>query len=81
MREKEGKEISNHKAFDKVIEYFPRLRQDIFKGDISIARSLERLIAIISRLAQKSKRKGSITTKEILNLLIKTSDCPIKLAI
>ena len=81
LREKEGKEISNHKAFDKVIEYFPRLRQDIFKGDISIARSLERLIAIISRLAQKSKRKGSITTKEILNLLIKTSDCPIKLAI
>ena len=81
LLEKEGKEISNHKAFDKVIEYFPRLREDVFKGDISITRSLERLIAIISRLAQKSKRKGSKTTKEILNLLIKTSDFPIKFVI
>ena len=81
LLETQGKEISNHKAFDKVIEYFPRLRQDIFKGDIYIARSLKGLIKIINRLSQKSKRKGSITTKQILNLLIKTSDYTIKLAI
>jgi hypothetical protein len=79
--ETKGAKISNHKAFDKVIEYFPRLKHDIFKGDLFISKSLNRLIEIISRLAKKSKRKGSVITTEILNLLIKSSDCPLKLAI
>ncbi|MGL5801778.1 MAG: IS4 family transposase [Cetobacterium sp.] len=79
--ETKGDKISNHKAFDKVIEYFPLLRHDIFKGELVIGKSLKRLIEIISRLAKKSKRKGSITTTEILSLLIKPQDCPLKLAI
>ncbi|MGL5036460.1 MAG: transposase [Aeromonas sp.] len=76
--ENDDKEISNFKSFDKVIEYFPMIRQEIFRGEVAIARIFKRLILIIGRLGIKSKRKGSKPTKDILELLISTSTSSIK---
>ena len=67
--EEENKEISNFKSFDKVIEYFPMLRQEIFYGEIAITRIFKRLILVIGKLGIKSKKKGSNSTKDILNLI------------
>lgn len=68
--ENDDKEISNFKSFDKVIEYFPMIQKEIFRGEVAIARVFKRLIFIIGRLGIKSKRKGRKPTKEILELLI-----------
>lgn len=68
--ENDDKEISNFKSFDKVIEYFPMIQQEIFRGEVAIARVFKRLIFIIGRLGIKSKRKGMKSNKEILELLI-----------
>ena len=71
--EEENKEISNFKSFDKVIEYFPKLRQEIFYGEIAITRIFKRLILVIGKLGIKSKKKGSKSTKDILKLITSQS--------
>ena len=66
------KEISDMKSFQKVVEYFPRLRVEIFEGEIAIIKSLQRLIKVIRKLGVKSKKKNRKTVNEIISLLKKS---------
>ena len=69
VNEEKHIETSEIKAFDIVVEYFPILQVEFFKGELSIIRLLNRIISRIKKLGIKSKRKGRKTVKEILTFM------------
>jgi len=74
INEETSIEISDMKSFDTVVEYFPLLRVEFFKGELSIIRVFKKIIACIKKLGVKSKRKGRKSIKEILSFMKMPSD-------
>ncbi len=74
INEEDSKQISEIKAFHKVVEYFPLLRVEFFKGELCIIKLLKRIIATLKKLGIKSKRKGRKTMNEIINFMKITTD-------
>lgn len=64
-------EISELKSFYILTEFFDRLSIEIFKGYLAILRLLKIIIASITKLGKKSRRKGKKMLNEILKCLIK----------
>jgi len=69
ISERTNIEISTMKYFDIVVEYFPRLRVDFFRGEFQIIRILKKIITCTKKLGVKSKKKGKKTIKEILSFM------------
>ncbi|OSA99639.1 UNVERIFIED_ORG: hypothetical protein B2H98_00740 [Clostridium botulinum] len=63
------KEISVLKSFRIFTEYFSSLKTDIFNNNLKIISIFKDIILSIRRFGMKSKRKGKISVKQILNLL------------
>lgn len=67
--EEDNKEISEIKAFGNLIQYFPKLSFDIFKGEFYISRILKNVLSNFRRFGIKSKKNYKKTALDILKLI------------
>ena len=67
--EEDKKEISELKAFGNLIQYFPKLSFEIFKGEFYISRILKNILSNFRRFGIKSKKNNKKTAFDILKLI------------
>lgn len=67
--EENKKEISELKAFGILIQYFPKLSFEIFKGEFYISRILKSILNNFRQLGIKSKKNYKKTALDILKLI------------
>lgn len=67
--EEDKKEISELKAFGNLIQYFPKLSFEIFKGEFYISRILKSVLSNFKRFGIKSKKNHKKTAFDILKLI------------
>ena len=64
--DEDDKEISEIKAFGHLVQYFPKLCNEIFKGELSILRFMKQILANFKKLGLKSRKKHKKITLDIL---------------
>ena len=74
-------EISELKAFGNLIQYFPKLSFEIFKGEFYISRIFKNILSNFRRLGIKSKKNYKKTALDILKLIKLNSFEVVKFAI
>ena len=79
--EEDKKEISELKAFGNLIQYFPKLSFEIFKGEFYISRILKNILSNFRRFGIKSKKNYKKTALDILKLIKLNSFEVVKFAI
>ena len=67
--EEDNKEISELKAFGNLIQYFPKLSFEIFKGEFLIIRILKNVLSNFRRFGIKSKKNHKKIVFDILKLI------------
>nr|BAG75485.1 IS231 family transposase [Clostridium perfringens] len=79
--EEDNEEISELKALGNLIQYFPKLSLEIFKGEFYISRILKTLLRNFKRFGIKSKKNHKKTAFDILKLIKLKSFKSAKVAI
>lgn len=69
VKEEENKEISVLKVFGNLIQYFPKLSFEIFKGEFYISRILKSILSNFIRFGIKSKKNHKKTAFDILKFI------------
>jgi len=76
--EQENKAISEMKSFGIVREFFPNLKEKIFKGEVAIANIIDGMLDSILKHCIKSKKKGKKASFLILDgIKIKASELEV----
>lgn len=70
ITEEKALEISSIKAYGKIVEYFPLLRDKLFKGELAIIRIFEKINIDIGKSGKKSRRKHSKTSMDIIRSIV-----------
>ena len=79
--EEDNKEISELKSFGNLIQYFPKLSFEIFKGAFYINKILKRVLINFRNFGIKSKKNSKKTALDILKLIKINSFEIVKFAI
>lgn len=64
--EEKGKELSEIKSFAIVKEFFPKIREKIFKGELLLFAFLNKIMVSLLKHGRKSTKKGRKSTSSII---------------